>query len=158
MAEPIDPTEAFFLGKAAFENGDLSIALSHLAAETKVNPRNIAAHLLIGSSFVKAGHYLQAFQVWSALILHPEVRSNEPLPKDEVDTLMVATLLGWGVSIEAAGFLENDLALFRKAVDFYGGEAFRGRHTVELVGLDEGLHRKLAVSETFAGIIAKKSA
>ncbi len=157
MEDPKGVSEGFRLGKEAFENGDLNTALSHLATETKANPTNIAAHLLIGSSFVKAGHYLQAFQVWSALILHPEVRGNAELPKEELDALMVATLLGWGVAIEASGFADKELELFQKAVDFYGSERFRGRHTVALVGLDEGLRRKLAVTETFAGIIAKKN-
>ncbi|MDP3235292.1 MAG: CDC27 family protein [Myxococcales bacterium] len=147
----------FSQAQAAFERDDLNSALTLLMQEAEANPTNVAAHLLTGRCFVKAGRYPQAFQVFSALVLHPEIRGHADLPRDEVDACFVETLLGWASRIEATGFPDAELGLFHTAVAFYEGDAFRGRRTIEIVGLDEGLRRKMPVTETFAGLIADRT-
>lgn len=89
-------------------------------------------------------------------VLHPEIRAHAPLPMHEVDALIVEALVAWASRIEATDFPDAELSLFRTAVDFYGGDGFRGRRTVEVVGLEEGLRRKLPVTATFAGLLGDR--
>jgi len=97
-----------------------------------------------------------AINVYSTLVTNPEVRGNAQLPRNELDSLMVEAILGWAKEIESAGFPEQHLKLFTRAVRFYEGESFRGVRSVEIVGLDEGLQRKIPVTNTFAEIIQTK--
>lgn len=149
------PEDPFLQAQAAFDRNDLDAALVLLSQATAANPRNVSAHILMGKCFTKGRRYPQAIQLFSALILHPEVRGNAELSVHDLDAPMVDALLGWALSIETNGFNPKDLKLFSRAVEFYA-EHMRGRRTVEIIGLDEGLKRRQPVTQTFTDIIRAK--
>lgn len=154
-----DGDESLFTkAQAAFDRDDLNSALTLLMKEAEANPTNVEAHLLTGRCFMKGGRFPQALQVYSALVLHPEIRGHADLPKDELDARFVEALVAWASRIEGDGFPDAELELFHTAVAFYEGDAFRGRRTIEIIGLDEGLSRKMPVTDTFASLIADRTA
>jgi len=154
---PSKDLDHYAMALAALEHGDLEEAQAFLMAEIERNPKNIQAHLHVGRSMTQMKKYPQAINVYSSLVLYPDIRGHAELPHEEIDSLFVETLLKWAAEIEASGFPEQHLALFGRAVDFYTGPQFSGTRTVALVGLDEGLRRNIAVTETFAEIIRSKN-
>ncbi len=151
-----DDSDAYRLAKVAFEAGDINQALTLLMKERDANPQNVAAQLLVGQCFVKADKFPQAFQVYSALVMHPEIRGHADLPRDSIDSLMVEALVGWAIQIEQAGFPPPSLEVFTKVATFYG-DPFGGRRTVDIMGLDVGLQRRMSVAELWSDVIKERS-
>ena len=147
-------SDEFEAGRAALDQGDVNGALIHLTRAIEADSKNVAAHLMVGRCFAAARRFPQAIQVYSALVLRPELRDHAELPVDELDSLVTSSLLGWAADIERAGFPQQHLDLFSRSADFYLRAL--GRHTVEIVGLTEGLKNRFPVGEIFAERIREK--
>jgi len=135
---------SFERAQAAFRKGAFDDALGLLTKVVRDDPGHVDAHLLLGRCFLEGGQFSTAFQVCKALILHPEIRLHVPLPREELDDLMVDTLLRWGTSFENAGFPKSELEPFGKAVAVYAD--YPGRRSADMRDLLEGLRQGRFVS------------
>ena len=143
---------SFERAREAFRKGEFHAAISLLSDALERDPGQVSGHLLLARAFLEGGQPSTAFQVCKSLLLHPEIRLRAPLPREEMDGLLIDVLLAWATAIEKADFPKDEMDPFGKAVVVYA-EAYPGRRAADLKGLTEGLREGRYVTAMTADVI-----